>query len=247
MTDTSKALSIIAYYLSEYDMTAVHALGYTTQKAAFKQISVCFNRDNNYLKLRRDEFDALPSSSSHRNGWRNRPAAKDVINLAAYLKAFSFDELTDLVKSLIDAQSGSLAAIPGATSAAGTNDHIYTEAELENLVNFEDPNATVRIKTSATSVRVYNPVIIRQLKTLYKGCCQICGQKPFAKIDCDLSEVHHIDYFSVSHNNNSSNLIVLCPNHHRLIHKLNPSYDRDRHCYIYPDGTEEALNINYHL
>ena len=76
MTEVSKALSIIAYYLSEYDMDAVHTLGFKTQKEAFKQISVCFNKDNNYLKLRRDEFDALPSSSSHRNGWRNRPPHK---------------------------------------------------------------------------------------------------------------------------------------------------------------------------
>lgn len=246
MTDSSKALSIIAYYLSEYDMAAVHALGFTTQKAAFKAISVSFNRDNNYLKLRRDEFDALPDSSSHRNGWRNRPAARDVINLAAYLKDFSFDELTSLVQSLINAQTGALATIPDAATP-NSNDRTYSETELENLINFEDPTATVRIKTSPTTVRVYNPAIIRDLKKLYKGNCQLCGCKPFSAQDCDLTEVHHIDYFAQSHNNNANNLIVLCPNHHRLIHKLNPHYNTERQCYIYPDGTEESVKINYHL
>lgn len=246
MTDSSKALSIIAYYLSEYDMVAVHALGFTTQKAAFKAISVSFNRDNNYLKLRRDEFDALPDSSSHRNGWRNRPAARDVINLAAHLKKFSFDELTDLVRSLINAQTGALAAVLDAT-AMSSDDRIYSEMELENLVNFEDPTATVRIKTSPTIVRVYNPSIIRGLKKLYNGNCQICGCKPLGKTVLDITEVHHIDYFAHSHNNNASNLVVLCPNHHRLIHKANPHYDIDRQCYIYPDGTEETIKLNYHL
>lgn len=90
MNDVTKTLSIIAYYLSEYDMKAVMALGYITRTEAFKNISVVFNHDNNYLKLRRDEFDALPTSSSNRNGWKNRPALKDVVDLASYLSDFSY-------------------------------------------------------------------------------------------------------------------------------------------------------------
>ena len=244
MTDTSKSLSIIAYYLSEYDTAALQALGFKTQTAAFKEISVLFNRDNNYLKLRRDEFDALPGSSSHRNGFKNRPPAKQVVNLAAYLKGFSFEDLTELVKSLIDAQSGKLVSIP---DVADADERTCSEAELEQLINFEDHNATVKIKTAPTTVRVYNPSIIRQLKKLYKGNCQLCGCRPFADISCDLTEVHHIEHFAVSHNNNASNLITLCPNHHRLIHKLNPKYDANRQCYVYPNGTEEMIKLNYHL
>ena len=132
MTDVSKSLTIIAYYLSEYDTLALKALGYDTQKSAIKSISVIFNRDNNYLKLRRDEFDALPDSSSSRNGWRNRPPAKEVINVAAHLKTFSFDELTDLVRTIIDAQSGSLSTNP-ATVVSDPNERTYSETELENL------------------------------------------------------------------------------------------------------------------
>ena len=245
MTDTSKSLSIIAYYLSEFDMKAVHALGFATQKEAFKQISVRFNRDNNYLKLRRDEFDALPDSASHRNGWRNRPAAKDVISLAAYLKQFSFDELTKLVKALIDSQGD----VPLTTVNDGieADAQILSELDLENLINFVDPNATVRVKTSQTTVRVYNTSIIQQLKSLYKGNCQLCGCKPFRDLDIDLTEVHHIDYFATSHNNNSNNLVVLCPNHHRLIHKVNPVFDRNALSYVYPDGSIERVKMNYHL
>jgi predicted HNH restriction endonuclease len=246
MTDASRSLSIIAYYLSEYNENALSSLGFETQKAAFKEISVIFNRDNNYLKLRRDEFDALPDSSSHRNGWRNRPPAKEVVNIAAYLKRFTFDELTELVKSIIDAQSGALLEVQS-TGSSVSEGKTYTEAELENLINFEDPNATVKIKTSPTTVRVYNPKIIRQLKKLYKGNCQLCGCKPFADVECDLTEVHHIEYFAATHNNNASNLIVLCPNHHRLIHKLNPKFDSASQCFIYPDGEVEEILLNYHL
>lgn len=246
MTDSSKALSIIAYYLSEFDMGAVQALGFATQKEAFKQISICFNRDNNYLKLRRDEFDALPDSSSHRKGWRNRPAAKDVLDIAAYLKHFSFDELTDIVQSMIKAQNPvTVPVLPNANTAPAVEP--ASEFDLENLINFQDTTADIRVKTSPSTVRVYNTSIIRQLKKLYHGSCQLCGRNPFPSFGIDISEVHHIDYFSTSRNNNTSNLIVVCPNHHRLIHKLNPACDKDALTFVYPNGITENVVLNYHL
>ena len=246
MTETSRTLSIIAYYLSEYDMDAVHALGFNTQKAAFKQISVNFNRDNNYLKLRRDEFDALPESSSHRNGWRNRPAAKDVVSLADYLRTFSFEELSEIVKSLIASQAGFFATSPPENS--GYDDvTTYTEEELETLINYQDTSASLRVKTSPSTVRVYNTTIIRQLKKLYQGKCQLCGSAPFSDCHLDLTEVHHIDYFASSHNNNASNLIVLCPNHHRLIHKLNPRFNREEMSFVFGEERRIPLRLNYHL
>ena len=146
MTATSKTLSIIAYYLSEYDMEAVRALGYRTRSEAMKSISVAAGRDNNYLKLRRDEFDALPESSSSRNGWKNRPPLKEVVEMGAYLRAFSFNELTDIVKSLI--------AGFGATSTTTANSITHSlktdtisEEELEQIINFSDPDATIEVVT----------------------------------------------------------------------------------------------------
>ncbi len=248
MTETSKTLSIIAYYLSEYDMNAVSALGYHTRREAFEKISSHFDRENNYLKLRRDEFDALPESSSHRNGWNKRAAAKDVISLAAYLRQFSFEELTDIVIALInnkqslDNQELIFSSISEAEAAAKD----YSEEELEQIINFTDTGATVKIKTGSKSVRVYDSKITAQLKQLYHGTCQICNSKPL-DLSVDICEAHHIDFFAKSHNNNASNIIILCPNHHRAIHKLKPQYDPNRMVFIYPDGTEEQISLNYHL
>ena len=94
MNTTNRALSIIAFHLSEYDMKAVNALGFQTRSEAINSISQNVGNGNNYLKLRRDEFDALPESSSSRKGWRNRPPIKEVVEMAAYLRQFSFDEIT---------------------------------------------------------------------------------------------------------------------------------------------------------
>ena len=78
MDRTSYELSVIAYYLSEYDEKAVSELGYKTRTEAFSDISYLLGRENNYLKLRRDKFDVL--TSSPRKGWRNRSPLKDVMN-----------------------------------------------------------------------------------------------------------------------------------------------------------------------
>lgn len=58
ITDANRKVSIIAFYLSKFDMDAVRALGYTNFSRAFEGVSVRFGKNNNYMKLRRDEFDA---------------------------------------------------------------------------------------------------------------------------------------------------------------------------------------------
>lgn len=100
MKVTSYELSVIAYYLPEYDMKAVTELGYKTRSEAFNEISIIMGRGNNYLKLRRDEFDVLTSSA--RKGWRNRPVAKDVQDLFSELSAKTYAEVTNDVKNIIE-------------------------------------------------------------------------------------------------------------------------------------------------
>ena len=208
MNKTNKKLSVIAFYLSEYDMKAVTELGFRTRTEAIKYISEKIGNGNNYLKLRRDEFDALPDSSSTRKGWRNRPPIKEVQDMAAYLHQFSFDE---------------------------------------HILNFSDPSAKIVYSTYNGNKRVYNRSIIVQLKKLYRGCCQICGNNPVAEFEEDISEAHHIEYFSITQNNDSDNIIILCPNHHKLIHKLKPVFDPDK--LTFSVGNEDVLfvKLDYHL
>lgn len=224
MNVTNKALSIIAFYLSEYDMDAVKSLGYTTRSEAINTISNIVGSGNNYLKLRRDEFDALPDSSSSRKGWRNRPPLKEVADMASYLHQFSFDELTSIVKSLIDNHDQSEVMIDASDVI---HEKPLSEDEIEQIINSTDPTAKLVINTCDGKRRVYNKNLIAGLKKLYKGCCQICGSNPADKYNTSIAEAHHIDFFSVSHNNDAGNIIILCPNHHRLIHKLKPDFDSE--------------------
>ena len=206
MEATNKVLSIIAFYLSEYDMDAVNALGFRNRTAAISTISNRVGKGNNYLKLRRDEFDALPDSASTRNGFRNRSPVKDVVEMASYLHQFSFDELTEIVRSLIE-KPEELDSLALADNSVVNADRL-DEEEIERIANLSDTSAKLVYGAQLGSQRIYNRSIILQLKKLYRGCCQICGSNPVSVYGVDICEAHHIDYFAESQNNDASNIII---------------------------------------
>ena len=96
-------LSIIAYYLSEYDMHAVETLGYPNRSVAFSEISTVMGKPDNYLKRRRDEFDVI--TSSHRRGQCNRPVLPAVQAIFDEFCNFTFEEITQIVKDIIAKQA----------------------------------------------------------------------------------------------------------------------------------------------
>lgn len=243
MNDTSRILTIVAYYLSEYDLKAVQKLGYKNRTDAFNSISTLAGRDNNYLKMRRDEFDALPTSSSDRKGFRNRSPAKVVQEYAVYLSSFSFDVLSDIVRSLIDNFS------PDETEVASCEEipSNLSEEEYEHIINAADPNAHLAIRVGPHSHRIFRASIIQNLKTLYSGKCQICGKNPFAPLDINICEAHHIDAFSKSKNNDANNIMIVCPNHHKMIHLLNLQFDPDRMAFVKNDSVVLSVLFDLHL
>ena len=236
-------MDIFAYYFSEYDMDAFSALGFENRTQGMRKIAAAFEMKMNYIKRLRDEYDVVTSST--RNGQRNRAPRKRIEETAKRLSLLSFEEITDLVKSLIENQiEGNVIETEESFSDSMQS---VSETELELIVNAKDPDATIRVKTSEGKVRVYKTSIIKQLKKLYGGCCQLCGKKPFDEFDADICEAHHIEYFSESQNNDSSNLIILCPNHHRLMHKLNPVFDAEKGEFDYGNGKNEKIKLDYHL
>ena len=44
-----------------------------------------------------------------------------------------------------------------------------------------------------------------------------------------------------------NNQLIVCPNHHSIIHDTNPIFDRRRLIYIYKNGLEQRLVLNQHL
>lgn len=120
------------------------------------------------------------------------------------------------------------------------------EVSIEHLLEFDD-NAALVEKFRLEKIRHLNRSIGDDLKKFYKFRCQICG-KDFGRLyGVRIAECHHIDYFVRSLNNDASNLLILCPNHHRIIHAAEPVFDRENKIFRYDDGSCESLTLNGHL
>jgi predicted restriction endonuclease len=96
-------------------------------------------------------------------------------------------------------------------------------------------------------IRKLDKAIGENLKSFYNFSCQICGKNVSEKYGANIVEAHHIEYFVTSLNNNAENIMVLCPNHHRIIHKLNPIFDRNNLFFQYPNGFFDKLSLYSHL
>ena len=112
------------------------------------------------------------------------------------------------------------------------------EIEIENFFsqNVLDSNATVEERLRIDKIRKIDTKIGDNLKLLYDFRCQICGEKIGEEYEAHVAQSHHIDYFIQSLNNDSNNQLIVCPNHHYIIHNVNPIFNRKALTYIYPNG-----------
>lgn len=119
--------------------------------------------------------------------------------------------------------------------------------ELEYNFETEDGKSTWIESSRTIKIRKLNKKIGDNLKVLYDYRCQICGKAIGEPYNTKIAEAHHIDYFVKSMNNNASNQMIVCPNHHSVIHSENPLFDKNQLAYIYPNGYVEKLVMNQHL
>ena len=122
---------------------------------------------------------------------------------------------------------------------------LQVESLLENSIT--DPTSRIEERLALTKFRKLDSSISTQLKELYNYRCQICGEPIGLPYGIHTCECHHIDYFSKSWNNDMSNQMIVCPNHHRAIHSANPLFNRKLLQYEFKNGFIEKLMLNKHL
>jgi len=192
---------------------------------AFRNI---FFKSYNYLKLKKEEQD------------KKKTLIKIPENLKEYLAIYSTENENIFYVDCI------------------TLDDISVSKEL--LQNFEtdeilyetnyykiDETATIIQREKMAKIRKLDVSISDNLKFLYKYKCQICGNNFGYRYNSTIIEGHHLDSFTLTLNNNSDNIIIICPNHHRVIHKVKPDFDRKNLCFSYQNGLKENLKLNQHL
>ena len=123
------------------------------------------------------------------------------------------------------------------------------ERTVENEIEYEmeDKSSGIEKRLQIVKIRKLNRKIGENLKLLYGYRCQICGQVIGEKYGSPIAEAHHIDYFVNSLNNDANNQMIVCPNHHSVIHDANPVFDRRRMVYGFDNGVEERIILNKHL
>lgn len=244
LTDTNRKISIIAYYLSKFNLAAVRALGYANYSEAFEGISQRFGKNNNYLKLRRDEFDVL--TGAPRKGWHKRAPATAVLLMHNGLKNYDFDSLTQIVKDLL-ADGDNVYVAPAITKDDRKFITQFTEEEIERIINQQDFTSKLVQRDRKANVRIFDDHIQKSLKKLYQYRCQICGATATVMYDVDVTEAHHLDYFSKTANNSPSNIVILCPDHHRIVHKTKAVFNFELHQFEYENAKVDTLMYNLHL
>lgn len=121
------------------------------------------------------------------------------------------------------------------------------EQAAELVLNRCDEAAGIQVETRSCKIRKLNRAIGDELKKAYGYRCQICGQKIGEQYASNLIHAHHIRYFTESLDNSTKNLMIVCPNHHGIIHDTHAQFDFDHKTYTYPNGYVEGLKLNYHI
>ena len=121
------------------------------------------------------------------------------------------------------------------------------ELDFETIELREDKNASIKEMSRLQKVRILDRSIGDSLKRLYGYKCQMTGEKVGGQFGVMVVEAHHIVPFTKSINNNASNIIILSPNYHRVIHKAKAEFDREQLAFVFPNGLIDKVKLNKHI
>ena len=133
-----------------------------------------------------------------------------------------------------------------ANTLSAVPEEIY-ERSGDDTFFMADKTASVVQKELLVKCRRIDRGIIRLLKKFYGYRDEISGEKIGDKYGDSVIEAHHIDYFTKSQNNDSTNIIIVSPNYHRIIHRNNPYFNRKKFQFEFQNGEVLRLKLYDHL
>lgn len=133
-----------------------------------------------------------------------------------------------------------------ATTLNTVPEEVY-EASDDDTFFMADKTTSVIQKELLMKYRKIDRRIIRRLKEFYGYRDEISGDKIGDQYGESVVEAHHIDYFTKSQNNDSTNIIIISPNYHRIIHKNNPRFNRKKFQFEFENGEILKLKLYEHL
>lgn len=125
-------------------------------------------------------------------------------------------------------------------------EEIY-ESINDDALFLQDKTSTIQEKERIVKYRKIDRSIITRLKEFYDYRDEITGEKTGSEYGESVVEAHHIDYFTISQNNDTTNIIIISPNYHRIIHKNNPIFNRKKFQFEFANGEILKLKLYDHL
>ena len=125
-------------------------------------------------------------------------------------------------------------------------EEVYEQSDDEQFF-MADKTASIEEKQRLVKYRRIDRSIILTLKRFYDYRDEISGEKIGDEFGDSVVEAHHIDYFTRSQNNDSTNIIIISPNYHRIIHKNNPHFNRKKFQFEFQNGEVLRLKLYEHL
>ena len=125
-------------------------------------------------------------------------------------------------------------------------EEVYEQSDDEQFF-MADKTASIEEKQRLVKYRRIDRSIILTLKRFYDYRDEISGEKIGEQYGDSVVEAHHIDYFTKSQNNDSTNIIIISPNYHRIIHKNNPRFNRKKFQFEFENGEVLRLKLYEHL
>ena len=89
--------------------------------------------------------------------------------------------------------------------------------------------------------------LVLELRELYAGECQICNWAPRRHYQTELCEAHHVRWLSRGGDDALSNLVLVCPNHHRAIHRCDAPFDFALNAFVFPTASEHLSSMRHEL
>ena len=136
---------------------------------------------------------------------------------------------------------------------------ILPEERLEASLLYGDPVKIQRLiaeeKTGVAEARakyLYVQVaqrsreLVDKLQEIYRGRCQICRWDSKSRYHHHLSQGHHLQWLSRGGSDSLSNMVLVCPNHHTAIHRVDAAFDYADLSFAFMEHREKLV-LNAHL
>ena len=118
---------------------------------------------------------------------------------------------------------------------------------VERLVRDEDPGmAGYRRAYLYRQAPTRNSNLVEKLQLIYDGRCQICLWHPQQHYRHNLCHAHHIHWLSRGGEDELGNMVLVCPNHHSAIHRVDAPLDYQDLAFDFGIHREQ-LKLNLHL